>query len=163
MLPEAFQKARVKYGLIVRFELEWGQRRKIMDRFNLEGAIMECWNTKDDLLLVWEGVEKEGFDPDRTVNAVVGLSEIHDLRCKRLWEAFEGMVDGDLIDLEDSDLEDKIMACWAAKEDMDLISEGIIEYGRDAAALKGLSELHDMRCERLFSTFEMMVGEGSIR
>lgn len=133
-----------------------------MDRFNLESAIMECWNTKDDLLLVWEGVEKEGFDPDRTVNAVVGLSEMHDLRCKRLWEVFEYLVDGGLIDLEDSDLEDRIMACWAAKEDMDLISEGIVEYGRDAAVLRGLSDLHDMRCERLFSTFEMMVGEGSI-
>ena len=134
-----------------------------MDRFDLESKIMECWNTKDDLLLVWEGVEKEGFDPDRTVNAVVGLSEMHDLRCKRLWEVFESMVEEGLIDLEESELEDEIMACWGAKEDLDLISEGILEYGRDASIVRGLSDLHDMRCEKLFSNFERMVGEGAIR
>lgn len=134
-----------------------------MDRFNLESKIMECWNTKDDLMLVWEGVEKEGFDPDRVTNALVGLSEIHDLRCNRLWEAFEDLVHSGHVDLEDSELEDCIMSCWSAKEDMDLISEGIVEYGRDAAVVRGLSELHDMRCEKLFSIFERMVGEGSVR
>lgn len=134
-----------------------------MDRFDLEGKIMECWSTKDDLFLIWEGVEKEGLDPDRTANAVVGLSEMHDLRCKRLWEVFDAMVGEGLVGLEESSLEDEIMACWSSKEDMDLVSEGVLEYGRDAGALRGLSDLHDMRCEKLFSTFERMVSDGSIR
>lgn len=134
-----------------------------MNRFDLESNIMACWGTKDDLLLAWWGVEKEGFDPDRTANAVVGLSEMHDLRCKRLWEVFDFMVGKGLIDLDGSDLEDEIMACWGAKEDLDLISEGILECGRDATAIRGLSNLHDMRCEKLFRTFEKMVEEGTIR
>lgn len=134
-----------------------------MDRFDLESRIMECWNTKDDLLLVWEGSEKEGLDLDRVMNAVAGLSEMHDLRCKRLWEVFETMVERDLIDLEESSLEDEIMACWTAKEDMNLISEGILEYGKDASLIRGLSDLHDMRCEKLFSTFERMIEDGAIR
>lgn len=134
-----------------------------MDRFDLEGRIMECWSTKDDLLLVWEGSEKEGLDLDGVVNAVVGLSEMHDLRCKRLWEVFEAMVGEDLVDLEESGLEERIMSCWDTKEDMDLISAGILEYGKDASLLRGLSDLHDMRCEKLFSTFERMIEEGTVR
>ena len=65
------------------------------DRFNLEAEIMTVWNTKDDL----ESITSHMMDaPDGTMtedqltNVLIGLSELHDIRCKKLFNVFENMV-----------------------------------------------------------------------
>lgn len=67
-------------------------------RFDLEAMIVECWHTQDDLKLIARAVmEDEETDPDKTANALVGLAEIHEMRCKQLWDCFEKLVENGLI------------------------------------------------------------------
>ena len=65
------------------------------DRFNLEEEIQNIWQTKDDL----DAVTERYFDEpnvfplkDDIVTVLAGLSELHDIRCKKLWKVFETMV-----------------------------------------------------------------------
>jgi len=55
------------------------------DRFNLEEEIQNVWQTKDDLNAI---AERHYDDP----NLLIGLSELHETRCKKLWRVFETMV-----------------------------------------------------------------------
>ncbi len=65
------------------------------DRFNLEEEIQNVWQTKDDLNAI---AERHYDDPDGPMNAdelsnvLIGLSELHETRCKKLWKVFETMV-----------------------------------------------------------------------
>ena len=64
------------------------------DRFNLEAEIMSVWNTKDDLNAI-TGRMMDDPDPmteDDIANVLIGLSELHDIRCKKLFNVFESMV-----------------------------------------------------------------------
>lgn len=65
------------------------------------------------------------------------------------------------------DLEQSIMSCWGTKEDISLISERFLEdeeMSKDSIfnALEGLAALHDLRCKKLFETFELMISTGGI-
>ena len=67
---------------------------KQYDRFNLEAEIMSVWNTKDDLNAI-TGRMMDDPDPmteDDITNVLIGLSELHDIRCKKLFNVFESMV-----------------------------------------------------------------------
>ena len=65
------------------------------DRFNLEEEIQNVWQTKDDLDAI---AERHYDDPDGPMtedvlgNVLIGLSELHETRCKKLWKVFETMV-----------------------------------------------------------------------
>ena len=65
------------------------------DRFNLEAEIMHAWNTKDDLDAIAERLI-DGTDGPMTEdvigNLLVGLSELHNTRCIKLFQIFETMV-----------------------------------------------------------------------
>ena len=64
------------------------------DRFNLEAEIMSVWNTKDDLQSI-TGRMMDDPDPmseDDIANVLIGLIELHDIRCKKLFNVFETMV-----------------------------------------------------------------------
>ena len=64
------------------------------DRFNLEAEILSVWNTKDDLNAI-TGRMMDDPDPmteDDIANVLIGLSELHDIRCKKLFNVFESMV-----------------------------------------------------------------------
>lgn len=64
-----------------------------MNRFDLEESIMSCWGTKEDIGLISERVlEDEELSPDSLANALVGLAELHEMRCRRLFEIFEEML-----------------------------------------------------------------------
>ena len=64
------------------------------DRFEFESFIMECWQTQDDLKLIAKAVmEDEETDKDKTANALIGLAELHEMRCKQLWDCFEKLVE----------------------------------------------------------------------
>ena len=65
------------------------------DRFNLEEEIQNVWHTKDDLDAIAERVYDDPAGPmteDVLGNVLIGLSELHETRCKKLWKVFETMV-----------------------------------------------------------------------
>ena len=65
------------------------------DRFNLEQEIMHAWQTKEDLDAVIERIFDDPAGPmteDEISNVLIGLSELHETRCKKLWRVFETMV-----------------------------------------------------------------------
>jgi len=65
------------------------------DRFNLEAEIMTVWNTKDDLESITSHMMDDPDGPmteDQLTNVLIGLSELHDIRCKKLFNVFENMV-----------------------------------------------------------------------
>ena len=64
------------------------------DRFNLEAEIMSVWNTKDDLESITSRMmdDPDPMSEDDIANVLVGLSELHDIRCKKLFNVFESMV-----------------------------------------------------------------------
>ena len=64
------------------------------DRFNLEAEIMNVWNTKDDLQSITSRMldDPDPMSEDDIANVLIGLSELHDIRCKKLFNVFETMV-----------------------------------------------------------------------
>ena len=59
-----------------------------------ESAIQTVWNTKDDLELITQQMV-DGPEPmteDELANVMIGLSELHDIRCKKLFSVFETML-----------------------------------------------------------------------
>ena len=65
------------------------------DRFNLEEEIQNIWQTKDDLDAIAERHYDDPEGPmteDEISNVLIGLSELHETRCKKLWKVFETMV-----------------------------------------------------------------------
>ena len=68
---------------------------KEYDRFNLEAEILNVWQTKDDLEAIAERVSDDPDGPlteDEIGNVLIGLSELHDIRCKKLFRVFETMI-----------------------------------------------------------------------
>ena len=67
---------------------------KKYDRFNLEAEIMNVWNTKDDLESITSRMmdDPDPMSEDDIANVLIGLSELHDIRCKKLFNVFETMV-----------------------------------------------------------------------
>jgi hypothetical protein len=68
---------------------------KKYDRFNLEESIMSVWNTKDDLESITSRMMDDPDGPmseDDIANVLIGLTELHDIRCKKLFNVFEAMV-----------------------------------------------------------------------
>ena len=64
------------------------------DRFNLEAEIMNVWNTKDDLESITSRMmdDPDPMTEDQIANVLIGLGELHDIRCKKLFNVFETMV-----------------------------------------------------------------------
>ena len=65
------------------------------DRFNLEEEIQNVWHTKEDLDAIAERVYDDPDGPmteDEIGNVLIGLSVLHETRCKKLWKVFEAMV-----------------------------------------------------------------------
>ena len=66
------------------------------DRFNLEEEIMNVWQTRDDLDAVIERMYDDPDGPmteDQIGNVLIGLSELFETRCKKLWKVFETMIE----------------------------------------------------------------------
>ena len=58
--------------------------------FDLEQKILRCWSLKEDLdAIVDRLVECDSVEKDEMVNALVGLSVLHDIRCSNLFNAYE--------------------------------------------------------------------------
>jgi hypothetical protein len=68
-----------------------------MDRFDFEQQIQQCWNTKEDIDLLYQEVLEGESDFEKIANTLLGISALHDLRCKKLFENFENLIqDGSL-------------------------------------------------------------------
>ena len=63
-----------------------------MNRFELEDAIMACWHTSDDLKLVAQQILDGADDKDSLSNALIGIQELHNLRCQRVFDIFEALI-----------------------------------------------------------------------
>lgn len=67
-----------------------------MDRFDLENAITDCCRVSDDLDLmldeILDGSIDAEFNCDSVHNALVGIKELHDRRCRKLMEIFEELL-----------------------------------------------------------------------
>lgn len=65
------------------------------------------------------------------------------------------------------DLEEAIMACWHTSDDVTLLAEKIADDKptEDSVlnTLQGIKELHDLRCQKLFKTFELLVANRDIK
>jgi len=72
-------------------------RRSRMTRFELEQAIMSCWNTGEDLKLLSNKVLEGDITDDDIANTLIGIERLHDMRCERVFEIFEELIrNGDL-------------------------------------------------------------------
>ena len=65
-----------------------------VDRFALEEALMACENIADDLrVLIVDIMDGEaGDDPDKIVNILQGVAELHKIRCRQTYEIFEQLI-----------------------------------------------------------------------
>ena len=62
---------------------------------DLEEAIMQAWQTENDIDAVFQGSDVDLSKPeniDRLHNQLVGLKELHSFRMNKLWESFEAML-----------------------------------------------------------------------
>ena len=64
------------------------------DRFNLEEEIQKVWNTEEDLDTILYRImdAPEASSEDEITSMLIGLKEIHNSRCMKLWDVFETMV-----------------------------------------------------------------------
>ena len=63
--------------------------------YDLEAEIMSVWNTKDDLESITSRMMDDPDGPlteDEIANVLIGLTELHDIRCKKLFDVFESML-----------------------------------------------------------------------
>jgi len=63
-----------------------------MDIYNLEQKIMNCWGTKDDLDLLYHAILDGSVVEDELPSIIIGISTLHELRCKSLFETYEANI-----------------------------------------------------------------------
>jgi hypothetical protein len=75
-------------------EQETESLKSSLDRFDLEQAIMSAWTTSEDIKLIWQQYYdgREKMSEDQVANLLLGLQEIHNLRCQKMWDIYEKMV-----------------------------------------------------------------------
>lgn len=65
------------------------------------------------------------------------------------------------------DLEQQLLECWHVTTDIDTLSEGINEQNLSqddiSNALIGLRTMYEIKFDKLWRTFEYLVGSGSIK
>lgn len=66
------------------------------DRFDLEAAIMECWNVTDDIgtYIKWVFDSPEEPTEDERMNYLIGLQQIYQVKFDLLFRIFEEVLCG---------------------------------------------------------------------
>jgi hypothetical protein len=61
------------------------------NRFDLEEAIMQAWQTEQDLKLFLEYYmdASEAMSEDEVANTVLGIEKIHSIRMSKLWQVYK--------------------------------------------------------------------------
>jgi hypothetical protein len=70
-----------------------------IDRFHLEQAIMEAWQTSTDIKMVYNSWEN--MTDDQMMGAVDGLHIFAEMRFESLWETFESLLHNMRVDKND--------------------------------------------------------------
>jgi hypothetical protein len=73
------------------------KRRATMTRFELESAIMSCWNTCEDIKLVSSKALEGNMTDDELANALIGIEQLHDMRCEKVFDIFEELISRGLL------------------------------------------------------------------
>ena len=66
-------------------------------RFDLEDAIMKVWNTTDDFKIIYESVCDTDLTEDQIANLLLGATELHNIKCRKLFDIFEKLVNDGVI------------------------------------------------------------------
>lgn len=64
--------------------------KQVLDRFELEQQIMQCWQVVDDLKTICEMVPDESQDDVKT--AIMGLGLLYDQKFTKLFDTFAALV-----------------------------------------------------------------------
>lgn len=62
-------------------------------RFELEEAVVACFNVADDLGLVVEEVLEGNVGPDELANMLQGLAAVHKLRCDKAFRILSQLIE----------------------------------------------------------------------
>ena len=65
------------------------------DRFDLEAALMNAWNTSEDIDLIYHNTDKlklNAKDCDTLQNQLLGLRHLNELRMSKVWDVFEELI-----------------------------------------------------------------------
>jgi hypothetical protein len=68
-----------------------------MNRFDLEEQITSCWNTKDDIDLLYQSIIERQISQEEILNALLGISQLHEMRCDRAFETFKNLINNGTI------------------------------------------------------------------
>lgn len=68
-----------------------------MDRLDLEEQIQSCWNTKDDIDLLVDTIDSKGLTTDQVRDALIGIAQLHEMRCQRAFDTFSSLVHSNVI------------------------------------------------------------------
>lgn len=63
-----------------------------MNRCLLEEQIQASWNTKDDIDLLRETILDKDLSKDEIIDALIGISQLHEMRCEKVFETFEKLI-----------------------------------------------------------------------
>lgn len=63
-----------------------------MTRFELETAIMACWQSAEDIDMLVDYLYEEEPDLDFIANTLLGLKNLQEIRMTRLWNVFSELV-----------------------------------------------------------------------
>jgi hypothetical protein len=66
-------------------------------RFELEQAIIACGNIADDVDMLMDALMDPTCDRERLMNALIGMRELHEMRCKKAFDIFSAMIQARLI------------------------------------------------------------------
>jgi hypothetical protein len=61
-------------------------------RFDLEQQILDCWGITDDLKLLAEAEGNQRLSKDQTLNILIGLQELYNLKFEQMFNTFEKLV-----------------------------------------------------------------------
>ncbi len=67
----------------------------MIDRFDLEQQILECWNVTNDLRHVTEYVLDAPLEPnreDKISNMLLGMEELYNLKFQKLFNTLETLI-----------------------------------------------------------------------
>ena len=64
----------------------------IRDRFDMEQAIMNCWNVVEDIKLISQMRDMRELSEDELMNALLGLETLYHFKFEILFNGFERMI-----------------------------------------------------------------------
>lgn len=62
------------------------------NRFDLEQQILDCWNITNELKLLAEAVGNQSLSEDQTLNIIIGIHELYNLKFEQTFSTFEKLV-----------------------------------------------------------------------